>query len=364
VRTACAGGGGAADPGLADRLAPLGVLPVATAVLRATAWDLVSEPLRAALAAAEYQGAAYMARWLDAATGVVRLLEGLGLAPVVVKGAPLAQHLFGHHRRRPTGDLDLLVPVEAVAPAVEALTGVGYRLRAPTHLPALRPGQHAVTLDPTGGGLAPEVDLHWAFTEAWVSRLPDGWMGHIGTTVVEGRTFRAPDALLGTLAAALHLAAHGYELRHALDLAGWDRQLTPAERDALTAFAAEAGAEGHVLRGLELVRELWGDPDPHAGPPLPGASERAHARGALLRTLGVTRTSVLRASPLRRPYVRVALRGLGADRRAAALAGMAGQALWPAAEYLRWRYGGAGLAVRLSRPLRALLGLGRDLGGG
>ena len=348
---------------LVDALAAHGVLPLAAAVLRSTAWDLVPPPVRAALDDAERESAAYMARWLRDCHRVLDCLEARGLRPVVLKGPPLALRLFGHHRRRPTGDLDVLLPGRDIDAAVEAIEGAGYVVRVPAHIASLRPGQHAVTLDPADGAVAPEIDVHWAFAESWVAGLPGGWGDHVESIELNGRALRVPDPSLGALAAALHLAGHGYELRHAVDLAGWDRLLTSDGRAALRALAVEAGAEGHVLRGLELVRELWGAPHPHADAPLPGASERAHARAALLRAVGVTASAVLRDTPLRRNYLRVVVRALGADRRGAALAGMAGQALWPPPAYLRWRYGSTGLATRLARPFRALLGLGRDLTG-
>lgn len=351
----------AAPADLVDGLASRGVLPLGAAVLRAAAWDLVPAPVQHALAIAERESAAYMARWLRDCHRVLDALDARGLRPIVLKGPPLALRLFDHHRRRPAGDLDLLLPADDIDAAVEVIGREGYVVRVPSHVAAMRRGQHAVTLDPADGAVAPEIDVHWAFAEAWVATMPPSWPAHVDALELQGRTVRVPAAPLGALAAALHLAGHGYLLRHAVDLAGWDRRLTPADRAALRVLAADAGAEGHVLRGLELVRELWGEPHPHAGPPLPGASERAHTRAALLRAVGVTAGAVLRDTPLRRDYLRVLVRALGADRRAAALAGMAGQALWPPPAYLRWRYGSAGLATRLARPWRAVLGLARDL---
>jgi len=346
-----------------QRATELGVGPLADSVLRDAAWDLLPEVDRESIDTATRANAAHVALVVrDLASITARLLSA-GIEPVVFKGPVLASQVFGHHRRRPGGDIDLLVEATALDAAVELIREAGYVERGPA-VAVLRRRQHAVTLDPALPGVRPEIDLHFAFTGGWVSQLPQDWRRRWTQSVdLDGLSLRTFTPPLAALHAVLHLAAHGYRFRQAADLAGWDRMLTPAHRLQVRDLAREAGCEGHALHGLTLVRQLWGAPEgAAAGSPLPEASATAYARSAFLRDAGAVPAAVMRATPLRNGYIRETLRTLGADQRGRALQGLVRNAFFPGREYLQWRYGDGGAAALLARPFRALARFVRELG--
>src|SRR5690606_18664262 len=72
---------------------------------------------------------------------VLHVLAARGVEPVLLKGAGLAYSAFGGMARRPMRDLDLLVPPEAMAPAMAALRSAGWA-PAPGQRPADRYDSH------------------------------------------------------------------------------------------------------------------------------------------------------------------------------------------------------------------------------
>jgi hypothetical protein len=96
--------------------------------------------------------------------GLLALLGGRGLDPVVLKGAALRWLAFERPEERWLGDLDVLLPPERIDEALEALRAAGYTTRYPlSTLGALR-GQHFhVPLRPPEGFL---VEIHWDLSPA------------------------------------------------------------------------------------------------------------------------------------------------------------------------------------------------------
>lgn len=71
---------------------------------------------------------------LNAATqtvSAVRALETAGIACAVLKGAPMAEHLYGELALRSSIDIDLLIEPQDASPAHQALLGLGYQLLSP-----------------------------------------------------------------------------------------------------------------------------------------------------------------------------------------------------------------------------------------
>ena len=93
-------------------------------------------------------------------------LTGLGIKPVVFKGWPLAERLYGSAAARHTGDLDLLIPEDRLAACCAAMADLGYRPdrhhRGNVRIAASRAlredGKDIKFLHPMTG-LA--VELHW-----------------------------------------------------------------------------------------------------------------------------------------------------------------------------------------------------------
>ncbi|MHC5019309.1 MAG: nucleotidyltransferase family protein [Planctomycetota bacterium] len=337
-----------------------GTEPLAIAVLQETIWERLPAALREQCEAHRREAAAYTGLVVRTLHETLDRFDAAGLHAAVFKGPVMAQRLFGHRGRRPGGDIDLLLPSEQIEPAVQLLTADGrYAPRPPFDQADVRAVARAVTVDPVNAAdQHPEFDLHRSFAHRWICDLPAGAVWEQTVEVeLAGRTVRSVSDPLGALQATLHLAAGGYAWRQAVDLAGWDRVLAPADRAVLQRLARAAGCEGIALHGFELVRAVFGDPAPpggdppppggdppppggdppppggdpapHAPAPMPSPSPTARARAALLTDLGAVPAALFVASPLRTGYVRSLVRGLAADRRADALAAMARAVITP-----------------------------------
>ncbi|MCI0342641.1 MAG: nucleotidyltransferase family protein, partial [Planctomycetales bacterium] len=334
---------------LAEWLRSEGVVPLAAAAIREEAWDLVPEGAGAALDARVRLAAAQIAVVVEAIPRVLGLLRRAGIEPVVLKGAVMAHRLYGNHRLRHAGDVDLLVTGAEWGPAAAALAATGYRALGPKSLPGQVRDEHEIQFvlgDPSARpGGPPDVDLHRGLVRPEVARLPGDWC-EAGTETLDflGERVTVLRPPLEALHAALHLSAHGFRFRQVVDLAGWDGRLTDEGRRELRETAREAGCEGLVLAGLRIAREVFGAP----GDPLPAASRAARARARLLARFGVTPEAVFREGPLRGGHVRALVQVLAADRRGAAVAGTLRRVLGPVSPSRPFR-----LAGRLLREIAA-----------
>lgn len=106
---------------------------------------------------------------LDSFVELQEALTDAGIPVLILKGAVLAQRLYGGLDRRPQYDLDVLVPRAAAGAARRVMLGAGYKL--------VRRYQHAASL------LRPpvEVDLHWALRSAPAYAIDHG---HVWKDVV------------------------------------------------------------------------------------------------------------------------------------------------------------------------------------
>lgn len=335
-----------------------GTQPLAIAVLQASIWEALSPRMREGLQELRRAHAAYIAIVVHTQWETIARLAEAGIAALAFKGPAMAWRLFGHHGRRPAGDIDLLLPTDQLEAAVQLLIADGrYGPRPPFDQPAVRAQARSVTVDPIeGADHLPEFDLHRSFAEPWVCALPAAAVReHASVAALGARPVPCVDDVLGALQGAIHLSANGYTWKQAVDLAGWDRVLAAEDRAALQAMAREAGCEGITLHAFELVRAVFGDPKPHAPPPLPGPSPTARARAALLRECGAVPEALFTPSPLRTGYVRTLVRNLAADRRTDAVAAMARTLITPnpldaATPGAWWRRPGQ-VATRLLRAL-------------
>lgn len=95
---------------------------------------------------------------------VVERLRGIGVVPMPLKGLALQRHY--PPGGRPVGDLDLLVPLERVADALELLCAEGFEPDDPVD-PTRLSAKHSCCLQREGW---PEVDLHWVVEGRFVGR--------------------------------------------------------------------------------------------------------------------------------------------------------------------------------------------------
>lgn len=159
------------------------------------------------LDSAYWATAARNTRLLQALRAILDLLSGQGIPVIVLKGAALAEPLYGNIALRPMGDLDLLLHREDMPRAVAALGEVGYR---PAHAEP-RPGAHlAHEIElMLYQASAPDllVELHWSLFDAalYRERLPMAWFWQ---TAIEAPVGGAPCRVLGHVAQVLHLCGH------------------------------------------------------------------------------------------------------------------------------------------------------------
>lgn len=181
---------------------------------------------------------------------VVALLRDAAVAPIVLKGLPLAQRLYGDLVLRPSGDLDLFVGTEDRERADAALVRAGWRRSygVPPREAAYRRME---------GGREQVVELHSSLSDDNLLehlRFPlPGWREErVGTTSV-----RAHDDDLLPAYIATHLAKRpAPPLLWVLDLAVLWHQLEPDARDRARAAAHRHHAHRYLERALAQAAAL------------------------------------------------------------------------------------------------------------
>ncbi|MDN4616086.1 nucleotidyltransferase family protein [Leifsonia sp. F6_8S_P_1B] len=98
------------------------------------------------------------ASWRLAHALVADVCAGIGVEPIVIKGAVASAHGLRPHRE--AGDLDVLVPPHALDAIIARLQAQGWRLRARDHDELLFPS-HAVTLFREGWPI--DLDIHYRY---------------------------------------------------------------------------------------------------------------------------------------------------------------------------------------------------------
>lgn len=191
-----------------------------------------------------------------------------GIAVVILKGGALAQTLYDEIALRPMGDLDLLIPRQAIREVESALIEQGYS--ASSDITHDYSDEFSAERSFLRMGKRPsQIDLHWhAFTTAYYfERIPIQWFWRRTAEVcVNNRralTF-SPSAQL------LYLSSHymlhqyrrliwSYDL--ALLIARYEREI---DWDEVVEAATSFGLSQVVCDALSEVRELWGVTAPEA----------------------------------------------------------------------------------------------------
>lgn len=238
------------------------VLPLLAHRLRERdAAGLPPAPARQQLADAHTLGLLRAEAWrqqLDEALGALR---AHAVPAALLKGAFLAAHAYPSPAVRPMGDLDLLVPPELLARAIDALVDVGYARpdartwvvhRTHRHPPPLtRPGRLQVELhvaiEPTS------APFTLPLADVWTRAQPVPGGGQYALAL-------APEDLL------LHLATHmgrshllGSSLVRVYDVAVWlERFGRTVDWDAVVRRSTESGARRFVSTALAITERLLG----------------------------------------------------------------------------------------------------------
>ncbi len=144
-------------------------------------------------------------------------LAGAGIPVLVLKGAALAHLVYPEPGLRPMGDLDLLVPPDVLAPALETLRGLGYR-DLPPNPGALWQAEHRhpPPVRRIAGGTPVVIELHTDLFAQSGERSPD-----TGDVWADPRPVPLPGGAdartLGHEAMLLHLCWHLVNIRHLAD---------------------------------------------------------------------------------------------------------------------------------------------------
>ena len=183
---------------------------------------------------------------VSAVSHVVEALERAGVHPVVLKGPPLAQRLYGDFAVRPLADCDLFIPREQRADASDAMIGAGWTSRV-----GEAPGEE--TFERWSGGQRNVIEVH-------SSVVDDPLLGHLRipverTDVTVGDwtlPAQSGDYLAASLAA--HLAKHETApLLWVIDFHTLWARLDAAERARARAAAHRVGLGRHVDWACDLA---------------------------------------------------------------------------------------------------------------
>ncbi|HSW65220.1 MAG TPA: nucleotidyltransferase family protein [Dissulfurispiraceae bacterium] len=205
---------------------------------------------------------------------VAAALESAGVSFTVLKGFPLSQKIYGNPFMRITGDLDLLLDPPMIAPAIDALTALGYipayDLWPPNKKGAdklMRFRNQFAMKHPESGIVA---ELHWRlfyYPVIAAARMEKVVRANLTTIIVEGRTFRVLNPELDLLYLIVHGGMHGYSrlkwLADVVSLANQQRFSAKRFMELTATFNA-----GRMVGLYNRLKKDW----PGGAKQLPGAA--------------------------------------------------------------------------------------------
>jgi Uncharacterised nucleotidyltransferase len=197
-------------------------------------------------------------------------LEGAGIPAVGLKGGGLSAELYGDESLRGYEDIDVLVPVTELGPAVTVARSLGWEEADAASGRGALPWLHRALRHPAG---APKVELHWRI-HWYETRLSEELIER--SRMVGG--LRRLDPFDELAALLLFYARDGFAgLRLATDIgAWWDRYGSPAAVDALQARLEEHRSLAEAWRAaLSVSAEIVGLPVSVFRPLLPSRCRRA-----------------------------------------------------------------------------------------
>lgn len=179
----------------------------------------------------------------------VAMLARQGVSVVVLKGAPLAQRLYGDFTVRPTLDIDLYVPAEQRIAAANALRELGWR-----HTAGAAPEEES--FERLVGARSFRLEVH-------SSALDDPLLDHVQFRVesrpwpVDGHVLPAHDGRFLPAYLAAHLAKHHEQpLLWAVDFHVLWSGLDEDARIFATEAAGICGLGNHLRWAVEIARDL------------------------------------------------------------------------------------------------------------
>lgn len=173
---------------------------------------LVPAPIEEEWREVYYHSLLRSTRFFHQVTRVLRALKDVDCPVVVLKGAALAETVYGDGALRPMVDVDLLVPPSGVRAAEAVLTRLGYvpQLADPWPGFSQRYQNSMAYLHPSGRPLPWMVGLHWhLFDVPYYRRIrPEGWFGRAQPARVAGVDTLVPSPEDHLVYLCGHLALH------------------------------------------------------------------------------------------------------------------------------------------------------------
>ncbi len=181
------------------------LLPLLHDALHAQAWvpTKVRQELHAAYVRCAVRNTVLLAE-LEAALG---LLASAGIVPIVLKGAALAEVVYGSAALRPMVDVDLLVHPEDVGQALQTLQALGYRKATVESRPGIALAFESEVMLVKEGRREALVEVHWHLLDSpFHQRMVDlAWFWETARSMA----FGAQKGLaLGSEAQLVYLCAH------------------------------------------------------------------------------------------------------------------------------------------------------------
>jgi hypothetical protein len=205
-------------------------------------------------------------RLMQLAKTVHGALVAAAVPVMALKGSALVAHRFVNRSIRPMEDLDILVPPDHVANAMDALEGLGmhaWPFRRDSVLRRVLP-QAEVSGSAFRTAAGDYIDLHW--NAMHLDRRPSAdvpmWQRSCSIDF-EGVHIRVPDPVDLVLQICGHGAQDGGAalLRAVVDTAILIRATTPFDWDALSARAGEHRMSAVVSDAFGLLADAIGDED-------------------------------------------------------------------------------------------------------
>lgn len=179
---------------------------------------------------------------------LARLAE-VDVNPVVLKGLPLAEHLYGSAGNRHARDIDILVPPAQIGAAAGVLTALDYAPAPQYRLRGRLVGTRALAeecydLEYHGGRISLPIELHWRTSHY------AGWPDFTGDEKLTQtqNTSLGPVRVPNDGANLVYLAGHG-------SMHAWARLKWLADIGRLAHVRGQEGLE----QDLELSRQLGGE---------------------------------------------------------------------------------------------------------
>lgn len=206
----------------------------------------------------------------------LRCLADAGIDVILLKGAALAEAIYGNLALRPMGDFDLLVHEEDVEGALRVLAALGYARPYGEFRPGfIRAFRNQIMVSKADDDETRPIEIHWRLLSPlyYQRAIPNGWLWQ---TASPARLGKVPVRILSPEAQALHLCGHllqhgGCErasIRQLYDLAevivlyrehiDWDEVLARAQAYGLVLPLREALSHAHALWPLPVPPEVWG----------------------------------------------------------------------------------------------------------